>query len=72
MLDTSRTLLATIIVSRLTRPRPLIIRAWLWLAAEADNLEEKRRCLNAVLRLDPDNEPASLALLLLDQKRPTC
>ena len=30
------------------------------------------RCyLNAVLRLDPDNKPASLALLLLDQQRPT-
>lgn len=47
------------------------IRAWLWVAGEADTLEEKRRCLKAVLQLDPDNEPASLALLLLDQERPT-
>jgi hypothetical protein len=36
-----------------------------------DNLEEKRRCLKAVLALDPENEPASLALLLFDQRRPT-
>ena len=27
------------------RPAPLVIRAWLWLAAEADDLEEKRRYL---------------------------
>jgi len=53
------------------RPRSLVIRAWLWQAAEADDLEEKRRCLNEVLQLDPENEPASLALLVLDQERPT-
>ena len=51
-------------------PRPLVVRAWLWLAALTDDLQQKRRCLNAVLYLDPHNEPASLALLLLDQKRP--
>jgi hypothetical protein len=47
-----------------------VIQAWLWLAAETDNLEEKRRCLKAVIQLDPENEPASLALLVLDQRRP--
>ena len=52
-------------------PRPLVVQAWLWLAAETDDLQEKRTCLKAVLQLDPENEPASLALLLLHQKRPT-
>jgi hypothetical protein len=51
-------------------PRPLVLQSWLWLAAETENLEEKRRCLDAVLLLDPENEPASLALLALDQERP--
>lgn len=45
--------------------------AWLWLAAQADELEDKRRCLNSVLELDPENEYATLALLVLDQRRPT-
>lgn len=48
-----------------------MVRAWLWLAAEADHLEEKRRCPKATLELDPENETASLALLALDQSRPT-
>jgi hypothetical protein len=48
-----------------------VIRAWFWLAAQRENLVEKRRCLNAILELDPENEPASLVLLLFDQRRPT-
>jgi hypothetical protein len=49
----------------------LLVQSWLWLAAKSRDTQDKRRCLNAVLRLDPENEPASLALLLLDQQRPT-
>jgi hypothetical protein len=49
----------------------LAIRDWLWLAAEADDLEEKRQCLREVLLLDPENDAATLALLLLDHRRPT-
>jgi len=71
MIDKLRTLLAKSIVRHLNRPRPLAGRVWLWLAAEADNLEEKCRCLIEVLRLDPENEEATLALLVLDQRRPT-
>ena len=71
MPDKLRTSLARFIVRHLNRPRSLLIRAWLWLAAHADNLEEKRRCLNEVLRLDRENEAATLALLLLDQRGPT-
>jgi hypothetical protein len=37
---------------------------------EARDIEERRYCLNAVLELDSDNEPATLALLVLDQRRP--
>jgi hypothetical protein len=65
-----RTHVARFTVRHLTRPRPLVIQAWLWLAAEADDLDTKRLCLNAVLDLDPENEPASLALLLFDHSRP--
>jgi len=71
MIDRLRAALAKFIVRHLTYPRPLVIRAWLWLAAEADDLDEKRLRLEAVVRLDPENEAASLALLLLDQRRPT-
>jgi len=71
MIDVPTRVAARFVVHQLHRPRPLVIRAWLWLAAKADELEEKRRCLNAVLQLDPENEPATLALLVLDQRRPT-
>ena len=71
ILDRLRTLLAKFIVKHLTRPRALVVQTWLWLAAKSQDVEDKRRCLNAVLELDPENEPASLALLLLDQERPT-
>lgn len=55
----------------LRRPRLLVAQAWLWLATEAPTLEEKRRCLEAVLQVEPENEAATLALLVVDQKRPT-
>lgn len=71
MLDTFRTLLAKFIVRHLIRRRPLVIRAWFSLAAEAGDIEDKRRCLKAILQLDPANEAASLAMLLLDQRSPT-
>jgi hypothetical protein len=40
-----------------------VLAAWRWLAAEADDLGEKRRCLEAILRLDPDSEQAHTAWL---------
>lgn len=39
----------------------LLLAAWRWLAAEADDLSEKRRCLEAILGLDPDSEWAHTA-----------
>jgi hypothetical protein len=54
MLDRFRTRLARFIIRHLTRPRELVIRAWLWLAAESRDLQDKRHCLSTVVRLDPD------------------
>jgi len=70
VLDSLRTLVGKLIVRLFTCPCGLVLAAWFCLAAEADDTEEKRRCLNAILELDPENEPATLALLVLDQKRP--
>ena len=56
MFDNLRTRLAQLMVPHL---RPLVVQAWLWLAAQAEDIEEKRHCLNAALQLDPENEPAS-------------
>lgn len=70
VLDSPRTLVAKVIVRLFTCPCALVLAAWFCLAAEADDTEEKRRCLNAILEPDHNNEPASLALLALDQRRP--
>jgi len=64
-----RTQLAKLIVTHVMRPKFAVVQAWLWLAAEAQDMEDKRRCLNAVLALDPSNEPASLGVLVLDHRR---
>jgi hypothetical protein len=69
-LATSGPVLARFMVHQLRLPRPLVIYPWLWLAAKADDLDRKRHCLQAVLQVDPENEPASLAPLLLHQQRP--
>jgi hypothetical protein len=67
------TLSARLIIRWLRRPRALVVPAWFWLAAQADNLDEKLRCLEAILELKPDNEPANMALLgiLQQQQTPT-
>jgi hypothetical protein len=41
--------------------------AYLWLAAETDDTEEKRGCPNAVERRDPGDQPTSLTSPVLDQ-----
>jgi len=65
MIDSLRTLLARFMVRHLTSPRELVTGAWLWLAADTDELDERRRGLKAVLELDPDDSRALLALLAL-------
>ena len=68
-----RTLSARLITRWLRRPRALVVRAWFWLAAHTDDLDEKRRCLEAILGLDPNCEPANAALqgILLRQQAAT-
>ncbi|HUT19493.1 MAG TPA: hypothetical protein VM366_10050, partial [Anaerolineae bacterium] len=34
-------------------PVALQVRAWAWLAAETDELAEQKRCLEAIVALDP-------------------
>ena len=46
-----KTALARFIVRWLPWPPSLLLAAWRWLAAEADDLGEKRRCIEAILRL---------------------
>lgn len=68
MLDKFRTLLAKLIVEYLARPRPLVIHAWLWLAAETDDVEDKWVFLQAVLELNPEHQAARAASALLFQR----
>jgi len=56
-----RTIPAHLVVRWLPGPRSLLLAAWKWLAAEADDLGEKRRCLEAILELDPNNEQMHMA-----------
>ena len=44
-------------------------RAWLWLAATAETSEDRRRYLNAVLRLNPGNPTALRELEKLNRKQ---
>ena len=68
MLDKIRTLLARLIVKHLTRPLFLVIHAWLWLASDTHDVEEKWRCLQAVLELNPEQQAARAASALLFQR----
>ena len=68
MIDKLRTLPARFIVQHLTRPRQLVVHAWLWLAADTDDVEEKWRCLQAALELNPEHQSARAASALLFQR----
>ena len=67
MIDQRRTLSARLITRGLRRPRALVVRAWFWLAAEAANLDDQRRCLEAILKLDPETAPATAVLQWVPQ-----
>ena len=68
MLDHLRAILAKFIVRHLTRPLLLVIHAWLWLAAETDDVEQKWLFLQAVLELNPEHQAARAASALLFQR----
>lgn len=42
-------------------------RAWLWMSVCVQSPEEKRKCLNEVLRIDPNHEKAKAALAKLEE-----
>jgi hypothetical protein len=46
-----------------------VVRAWAWLCAHTDDLDEKQRCLTAIFDLDPEPEWAQLALRLALQQQ---
>ena len=56
---------ARLIASRNLGSRGLRIRAWAWLAAHTDDLQEQMRCLEAVVALDPSLDWAQAALTRL-------
>ena len=69
MLDRLRTIPARFIVDRLRGAPPLLVAAWLWLAAETEDLDEKRPCLEAVLELKAESQAARAGLALLHQRQ---
>ena len=62
MINRLRTLSARLITRHHIGPRVLQIRAWAWLAAETDDLAEKKRYLEAIMALDPTLDWAQTAL----------
>lgn len=44
-------------------------RAWLWMSAAVKNPDNKEECLERVLKLNPDNQPAQRSLASLRKKR---
>jgi hypothetical protein len=69
MLAHIRTLSARIITRFLPSPRVLLVRAWAWLATKTDDLAEKERHLETILKLEPDAEWAQIALQGVRQRR---
>ena len=69
VIDRLRTLSARPITRWLRRPRALVVRAWAWLCAHTNDLDEKQRCLTAILELDPELEWAQLALYQVRQRQ---
>jgi thioredoxin-like negative regulator of GroEL len=65
MVDKLRTAIARFMVQHVPHPHPLVVAAWLWLAAKTEDIEEKKRCFNSILALDPDNTETLLALAVL-------
>lgn len=69
MIDRLRTASARLVVRFLPWPPSLLLAAWRWLAAETDDLTEKQRCIEVILKLDPDSEWAHTAWLYVLQEQ---
>jgi len=69
IIDRLRTRSARFITGRGIGGRELRIRAWAWLCAHTEDLDEKLHCLSAILELDPDREWAQLARLGMEQRK---
>ncbi|MDY0020493.1 MAG: hypothetical protein RBT47_10865 [Anaerolineae bacterium] len=57
-------------VAKRNVPVPLRIQAWFWLSELYGRADEKRACLEEVLRLDPDNPVAQRGLTFLASQPP--
>lgn len=56
------------ILTRATQDRALAEQAWLWLSGVVEHDSERLFCLDNVLRINPDNEPARRGSMVLRQK----
>jgi hypothetical protein len=62
VIDCLRTASADLVTRYRLGHLALQIRAWAWLAAETDDLAEQKRCLEAIVALDPRPEWTQTAL----------
>lgn len=51
-------------------PQAVRVQAWLWLSGLTEDVEERRRCLEAVLRIEPEHAIAKQGLALLESAAP--
>ena len=62
---------ARIYFERVINQSPSDGRVWLWMASIATDEIERRRCLETVLKLDPNNEMARRYLTNIENRRST-
>ncbi|GAB4433363.1 MAG: hypothetical protein OHK0015_22010 [Chloroflexi bacterium OHK40] len=61
--------LAAGLLTRSVQLDPRQEQAWLWLSGVLDDPEQQAFCLNAVLKLNPQSQPAQRGLQLLEERR---
>lgn len=60
--------LAAVLLTRSVQLDPQNERAWLWLSGVLDNPRQQAFCLNAALKINPQNEHARRGLRLLEER----
>ena len=68
MIDQLHTHSARFITRHSLGPDALQVRAWVWLAAETDDIAEKVRCLEVIVTLDPQLPWAQVALQAMRER----